>query len=70
MGTSSAVPLPPLKSLTHPMGIVTSSIVFPTDFTVASSLAGLPGAIPRVRKAVLGPVGYTTHLWKKVLVLY
>ena len=61
-GISKAVPLPPLKSFTLPTGMVTSSMVFPMVFTLASSVTGLPGAMLRVRNRVLGPVGNTTHL--------
>ena len=43
------VPLPPLNNLTLPIGMVTSSMVFPACLTVASSFTGLPGAIPKAR---------------------
>ena len=67
-GISRAVPLPPLKSFTLPTGMVMSSKVFPMDFVLASSVTGLPGAILRVRNALCGPVGNTTHLQEMLVI--
>ena len=67
ISTSKAVPLPPLNNFTLPIGTVTSSRVFPASLALASSFAGVPGAIPRARYALQVLVGYTTHLLGKIL---